>query len=567
MILNLIHRYQPGYDECFDFQQRLAHSLGLKVTVFISSSLLCEERRGLAERFIADSERFGDELALWPEPYDAKRGQFIWLLSEEDKHKSLETAIGNFEKYIGYAPRVIGSYVTDSSMMRMIKSLCPTVTTVIAGCFEEGVRVFHGCNNSWYLFSEGMSWNPWYPSKTHALRPAKNENDWAGIVALPHLSRDLALAYESRNDFFASHPPNIQRGLVNDGASHNYDFNLVDQYRMQEDFNNGFSYYQIHVSPSWLSGCACVMDSDEITQKMYREQLEYMRGLKQSGSLHDMTVSEFGEYYRRTVPIGTADAAVAKEMLFGSKKHYFWLASPSFRVLVDCDQGGSIGDLRPYNAEFEAFTGVDSPMREIHTYPYIIQSQLRTGVKTHCRDGSRTTLIVTVRGVKKDLCYCQSRVDKVERNGGDVILTLSPVSLDFDGDTVKIRTVYTFCGEGKLRIKREILEKPKNERVELCEYFNGCFGFTEYPEDMNGIRLYADEEELLYGYIGRRIVKEDASRVGAVIPQINARVELRGSGRGYACEGHLFAPFYTLALAYEIEDEGSGEVCLTITRE
>ena len=81
MILNLIHRYQPGYDECFDFQQRLAHSLGLKVTVFISSSLLCEERRGLAERFIADSERFGDELALWPEPYDAKRGQFIWLLS------------------------------------------------------------------------------------------------------------------------------------------------------------------------------------------------------------------------------------------------------------------------------------------------------------------------------------------------------------------------------------------------------------------------------------------------------------------------------------------------------
>ena len=71
----------------------------------------------------------------------------------------------------------------------------------------------------------------------------------------------------------------------------------------------------------------------------------------------------------------------------------------------------------------------------------------------------------------------------------------------------------------------------------------------------------------MYGYLGRGIEKEDASRVGAVIPQINARVELCGSGRGYAYEGHLFAPFYTLALAYEIEDEGSGEVCLTITRE
>ena len=36
------------------------------------------------------------------------------------------------------------------------------------------------------------------------------------MVAVPHLCRDLALSYEGRNDFFATHPANVQRAMANE---------------------------------------------------------------------------------------------------------------------------------------------------------------------------------------------------------------------------------------------------------------------------------------------------------------------------------------------------------------
>jgi hypothetical protein len=231
------------------------------------------------------------------------------------------------------------------------------VQVAVAGCFEEGVRVFHGCNDSWYLFNEGMPWGPWYPSKTHSLRPALDEDDWAGIVAVPHLTRDLVLSYEGRNDFFATHPGNVQRAMAYRGTDAPYMFNLVDQHRYQEDFNDGYSYCHIFVGAGWLAPNHNVPDPEELSKKLYRDFLAYFAGLRDQGQVVDMTMSEFAAWYRQHVPIGRPQVALAKDVLYGSGKHYFWYVDPYFRVTVDAAQGGSIGDLRPYVGQFACVTG------------------------------------------------------------------------------------------------------------------------------------------------------------------------------------------------------------------
>ena len=570
MILNIVHRFCQGrIYECFELQQKTAHDLGLKTTVNIPSDLLTDDNIEAFEKLKAEAQKYGDELCLWVRPYRGDTGEFVWLLSEEDKRKSIEKAVSDFKKYLGFAPKSILGYVMDSSMIKMIREISPETVTVAAGCFEEGTKVFHGCNNSWYLFSEGMCWGPWYPSKTHSIRPAKNEDDWAGVVAIPHLSRDLALAYEGRNDFFASHPPNIQRGLVNEKTEHNYDYNLIDQYRLQKDFNDGFSYYQFHVGSGWLHGNPNILDSDEITYNIYKETLEYVAELMNAGEIQNMTTSEFGEYYKKNIPIEKPNVALAKEMLYGSGKHYFWICSPAMRVLVDCNQGGSIGDFRPFIGEFEAFTGVDSPMKEINTYPYLIQSQIRTGVKTHFVDGSRTTLFVKCGDEEIDCCFVQTKTEKIERDGNNVILTLTPMELKFqNGEYARIQTVYEFNNDGEIKITRKILEK--SAPIELREYFKGCCGFTEYPEDLSDITMFADDKKLKFSYNAYDLEKEACQKVGAVIPRANVVAEYVADKNIKAdakvTDGYLFNPYYTFELKYKIADEKECVTCLTLTK-
>ena len=365
MILNLIHR--PSHSGCYLFQQEQAHRLGLKVTLALPSEYLDDEE--IIESVKKDHQEYGDEIGIWINRAAAPGSkEFSWLYSSEEKRALVKYAIDTYKKRFGVYPKFVGNYVLDAELLMMIKEYCPQVSTVVAGCFEEGTKVYHGCNNSWYLFSEGMAWGAWYPSKTQSIRPAKSEEDWSGVVAVPHLSRDLVLAYEGRNDFFASHPANVQRGLANNGIMHNYDYNLIDQYRMQDLYNDGISYYQVHVSSGWVSGNPNVQDDDDITQAIYTQTLEYLKMLKTQNKIQDMYVSEFGEFYKKNVPINKPSLAVGKDILYGSGKQYFWYQSPDFRILFDIHQGGSIGDLRPYAGEFESHTGPMSKMREINTY-------------------------------------------------------------------------------------------------------------------------------------------------------------------------------------------------------
>lgn len=579
MYLNLLHRPVKKNLDLFRFQQDIAHELNLKVTLQMSlSSLYEDEMVAIVRKY---SEEFGDEIGIWFSQFheevfkDARNACPFWLYSEEDKREIISAYIDRFRKVFNCDPISAGAYHMDAVSIRILKEICPSVKITVAGCFEEGVKVFHGCNNSWYLFNEGMPWGPWYPSRTNSLRPAENPDEAFDIVAVPHLSRDLALSYEGRNDFFASHPANVQRGMANEGAICPYNFNLVDIYRLQEDFNNGLSYYSVYVSPSWLSGNPNIQDSDEITQKLYRDLLEYFAELKSKGQLVDMYMREFAEWFRENVPVGKPQLYLAKEILYGSGKHYFWYVDPYMRVLIDAEQGGSIGDFRPYAGKLERFTGPDSPNLAMGSYPYLIHSQYRTGIAHHYADGTRTTLMVKHGEETIDLCTCRTRVADIVTEAGGTHMKLTPANLTFkNGLTVSIETIYHFKGKGKIIIERSIVEMSDEFAIlEFTEYFKGSYGETEYPQDMHGISLSVDgdvKQHIMYEYKSRTIETENAKSVSAVIPQVNTEVKLsildKGNRVGRAVEGHLFNPHYLLAVDSKVKIGNGVRTCLEIRK-
>ncbi len=563
-------------------QQAMAHELGLKVTLLVQYELMFEA--DIVEEIQQYHEEHSDEVGIWFSDMASERMNetfrckepFLWLYSRKDKRIIVNTVLQKFFDIFGYWPRSVGAYHMDAYSMKCLKEKCPSVKISIAGCFEEGVKVFHGCNNSWYLFNEGMPWNPWYPSVENTLCPANSEEDWTGIVAVPHLSRDLALSFEGRNDFFASHPANVQRAMANEGRTIPYVFNLLDLYRMQEKYNGGFSYTNMFVGPGWLQGNPNVQDSDEITQEIYRDYLSYIASLKSSGELCDMYLHEFADWYVSHVPVRHTDVYWAKEILYGSKKHYFWLINESMRIVIDACQGGSIGDLRPFVARQERCTGADTDFREIGSNPYFIHSQYRSGNSFHYADGARTTLLLTHAGQTVDLCDYPVSVREIDRlSNGSVRVTLSPAAVAFkDGLSLSIKTVYVITMSGEIYIKRALqTEEEIPDDITATEYFKGCYGTIEYPENMNGIRLEvsgAENAGLDYAYRSRRIETALPRETCATIPALKTKVglfpvdgEFLNAG---AEEGYLFNPFYTLSLTGKIKSGKELCTCLKMTK-
>lgn len=582
MIFNLIHRPISGERrEIFQMQQSMAHELNLKVTLLVQYELMFEP--DIVEETKRYHEVYGDEIGVWFSDLASDRMNetlackepFLWLYSKEEKQIIIDTVLQKFFDAFGHWPQSVGAYHVDAYSMQYLKEKCPAIKISIAGCFEEGVKVFHGCNNSWYLFNEGMPWNPWYPSAQNSLCPADSEKDWVGIVAVPHLSRDLALSFEGRNDFFASHPANVQRAMANEGRTIPYVFNLLDLYRLQEKYNDGFSYTNMFVGPGWLKGNPNVQDSDEITQEIYWDYLSYVAALKSTGELSDMYLHEFADWFISHIPIRHTDVYWAKEILYGSKKHYFWLINQSMRIVIDACQGGSIGDLRTFVARQERCSGADTAFGAIASNPYLIHSQYRSGNSYHYADGARTTLLLTHAGQTVDLCNYSVSVAQIDRPQENVVtVRLSPAEIIFqDGTAVAVFTTYCINSNGEIEIKRSIQTDQEIPDITAMEYLKGCYGSTEYPEDMRGIRLKVsgrENAELDYAYKSRYVETFCPREACAVIPALETTVRLLPVEGEFMSarveEGYLFNPFYTLSLTGKINRGKELRMCLKMTK-
>ena len=589
-VLNLIHRPEmvPEYAEkvtghgkaedigrkalltesldIFKTQQRIAHENGLKTTIQMTyAALFNDEAVALAKEH---HEKYGDEIALsllglpcteFREKYKTK-DFCIWMFSMEDKKEIVNDVFEKFHERFGFYPESTGSYYMDAELTNYIKEKYPMVKCAVATCWEEGPKAYHTCNNSWYTLFDGGPWAPWIPSKQNTHAPAANEAEDSGIVAIPHLSRDLIACYDGNGSNFGTHPQNVLRGMIYDSQTWEmpYFYNLVDQYRDLEKYNNGYAYNMVFVGPGWMNKMGRWEAPYELLLKSYEDGCGYYGQLKKEGKLVDMTMAEFADYYREKKHYTEPECALWRDILYGSDKQVFWYCDPYMRACVNMDQGGAIVDLRPYAAKLKWEVGIGTKHVQEASYPFLIQEKYRAGYFTHyAGEGTIRSAKVCYNGEEVDLCLCRTKAHFSEEKtlDGKVVrvLTLDPVDIEFDGLTVKLQTKECFEeGSGAIRIERNILEmSDPTAKVEINEYMVACYGTTEYPEDMTGITLTAKgetTETIAYGYKCREAAVSGAKEVSAVIPAIETKVSMTtdDEAEGYIREGYAFSPMFTL---------------------
>ena len=580
LALNIIHRPElsPEYAEralggrrdvqdesmnIFLFQQKAAHKNGLKTTIQITyASLFSDEIVRVA---LEHNKKYGDEIGLsllglpckqFREKY--KTEDFcIWMFDEPTKMAVIDDCFSLFYEKFGFYPQSTGSYFLDAFCINYIKKKYPSVKCAVATCWEEGPKAYHTCNNSWYTFMDGGPWNPWIPSKVNSHCPASDKNDDSGIVAIPHLSRDLMACFDGNGSNFGTHPQNVLRGMIydddNGSIEYPYLYNLIDQYRHLEKYNDGYSYNMMFVGPGWLNKAGRWEAPYELLAKSYEDGMRYYGKLKKEGKLIDLTMAEFADYYReRHTDYHTPECALWKDILYGSDKQYFWFADPTKRACLDFNQGGAMVDLRPYAARIPQKTGIGTDNVYDASYPYLIQINYRAGYFTHYAGaGTIKSCKVHYKGASADLCLTRTMAT-FSKTADGVKLVADPVTVTLNGLDVTIRSTFVFEKSGRVVTTREILNDLKGETVEIEEYFTGAFGTTEYQADMTKITLGVGDREMRYGYLGKKLTrKQSGAPLTAYvnIPDVLTRIEMGGDVDELTVEeGIAFSPVYHISV-------------------
>jgi len=554
--------------DIFKFQQETAHKNGLKTTIQMTyASLFNDEAVELAKH---DHEKYGDEIALsllglpckeFREKYKTK-DFCIWMFSMEDKKAIVDDVFSKFKERFGFYPKSTGSYYMDAELTNYIKDKYPMVKAAVATCWEEGPKAYHTCNNSWYTLFDGGPWNPWIPSKQNTHAPAADINEDSGIVAIPHLSRDLLACYDGNGSNFGTHPQNVLRGMIYDSKTWEYPYlyNLIDQYRYLEKFNNGYAYNMMFVGPGWLNKMGRWEAPYELLKKSYEDGMAYYGKLKKEGELADMTMEEFADYYRKKKTYTEPECALWRDILYGSDKQIFWYCDPFMRAQVNMDQGGAIVDLRPYVAKLKWEVGIGTKHVQDASYPFLIQEKYRAGFFTHyAGEGTVRSAKICYKGEEVDLCLCRTKAEFVKEDNVRKLI-LAPVDIEFYDLTVKLQSIISFEeGASDIKIERRILDmSDANAMVTINEYMVGCYGTTEYPEDMTKIKLMVGSETIDYEYKCREAVVTGAGEAKAIIPQIETAVSIITDSKdtkAYVREGYAFSPMFTLGCEKEVKDK------------
>lgn len=563
MFVNVIHRVDPApvRQEALRFQQDEAHRHGFKTTLLLTYGALLDETAVAYAR--EQRERFGDELGihlheLMCPDYRARFGtdeKAFWLLSTSAKRGVLDFMIERFTQAFGAPPLSVGSYILDAATLGHLRAAHPSVKVAITNCFEEGIRMYQGNNQTWYLFSDGGPWGPYYPSRESHLCPAHGEQDSVGILGLPHLNRDMVLSLTSRDDLFASHPVNLVRAMANQSDRCDYLLHFIDQWIEQAKYN-GSSYYSLFVSTPWVAPGHPFVKDHRQARRLYAESLAYLKDREDAGLARCVTMGAYADWHRANVKPGTGEVNLWNDILCGSGRQMFWHVDSHQRVAIDLNAGGAICDLRPYGGRLDRNMGPDTPSLWNGNYPFLISSGLRGGYQSgpmhtcELHHDGRSVLVSEAR--------THGRVVRDER--GIATLEIEPVTLDVGGLQVTVRSSYRFCGDGRIEIQRKVTElSDTSARVEVRELHRGCWGTTEYPEDLSQLVLHAastDEgsaaQKLGYAYQSRKLEVASPRLVAAELPPVGCRVTLEPLGpcdRGVAVEGHMFRPFYTLILS------------------
>lgn len=565
--------------DIFRTQQQIAHEQGLRTTIQMTyASLFNEEAVAIAREHHA---QFGDEIGSTFLGIQCKefRDKFhskelaIWLFSMEDKRKIVDEVFGKFHEVFGFYPTSTGSYYMDAELVNYIKEKYPLVKAAVATCWEEGPKAYWNANNSWYTLLDGGPWNPWIPSRKNIHCPASDEDDDIGLVAIPHLSRDLMAVFDGPGSYYGTHPQNILRGMVYENDEIPYFKNIVDQYRSMEKYNRGYSYNMMFVGPGWMSKGGRWEADYALLVKSYQDGMAYYGELKRQGKAVDLTMSEFADVYRQNRPYTRPECTLWKDILYGSNRQMFWYVDPHMRFCLDMNQGGAMVDLRPYAAKLERPCGVGTAALQDASYPFLVQSLYRAGFFTHyAGEGAVKSCKISYGGEQVDLCTCRTQASFSEE-GDTRVVTLQPVTIEFSDLTLTVQSIFRLTeGSGEVEIIRKIEASNPAAQIGIDEYITACYGTTEYPQDLTGVRLTAasadESQSLEYAYRCREAEVEAVQGVEALIPQVDTRVSMRphGDAQGYFREGFAFSPIFTLGIKKTIIAKGELRTWLKVQK-
>jgi len=567
--------------DIFRTQQRIAHENGLRTTIQMTyASLFNEQAIAIAKEH---HEKFGDEIGStflglqcreFREKFKSKE-LAIWLFSMPDKRKIVDEVLGKFKQVFGFYPTSTGSYYMDAELVNYIKEKYPMIKVAVATCWEEGPKAFWNANNSWYTIFDGGPWNPWVPSKRNIHCPASDEDDDIGIVAIPHISRDLMAVFDGPGSYYGTHPQNILRGMVYEDGQLPYFENIVDQYRSMHKYNRGYSYNMMFVGPGWMSKNGRWEADYEFLLKSYEDGMAYYGQLKKDGQATDLTMSEFADTYRHERPYSRPECTLWKDILYGSNRQHFWYADPWMRFCLDMNQGGAMIDLRPYAAKLLRPCGVGTRQMQDASYPFLVQSLYRAGYFTHyAGEGAVKSCKFSYQSEEVDLCACRTLASFSEE-GDTRIVSLEPVTIEFAGLTIKVQSVFRILeGSGEIEIIRRIIESsdPAAE-IGIDEYITACYGTTEYAEDLTGVQLSVQgksgRESIEYAYECREAQVAQAGLAEAILPQVDTRLSMRtgmADAQAYFREGFAFSPMYTLGIKKSFTGKGELRTWLRVAK-
>jgi hypothetical protein len=444
--------------------------------------------------------------------------------------------------------------------LKYLERCHPSLKIAITNCFEEGVNMYRGNNHNWHLFSDGGPWMPFIPSRKNALAPAEDDDDAIDIIAVPHLNRDMIMAINSRDDLFASHPLNLFRARINQGDQCPYHFRALEEWAAQSSLN-GWAYYNVFVSTSWLTpGHWAVPDMDAGT-RIYVDTLKALKALETEGRGTLSTMSGFSEDFRASVPVGAPHICHWKDVLReNEKRQVVWVCNSHYRLTLDLNIGGTIVDLRPYAGGLDGDQGPDCANLQNGNHPFLISAEHRGGFWN-----SGQAAFLEVDGQEYPLWNNNRVRARVERVGAGWVVEADPVVVDFGHEEqAELVSRWHFDGSSGIRMERELIGTScPNANYALCEWFGGCFGSTEYPENLRGVELmaYADSGQLLeslaFDYASAERKLAGACRVEAEVPQANTIVSLEvdrpdNVDSGSLHDGWLFSPYYGIRLKQKI---------------
>ncbi|MBQ8232655.1 MAG: hypothetical protein IJZ34_12125 [Lachnospiraceae bacterium] len=572
MYVNVIHRVGADDTEPFMKQQQICHKNNIKTTILLRpEGFNSDDTIRLIKQ---EHDMYGDEIALslhavdvqTKKSYGIREGK-IWLIDFEIRKQIIVKYFEKFFEVFGYYPKAVAAYILDARTLNFIHENYPCVKAAITNCFEEGIKMFAGNQNMWHLFSDGGPWGAYYPSKKNSLIPAANKEEYCGIVGLPHLNRDMLMTITSRDDLFSGHVANVVRAKAYDLETGEcpYTFDFIDMWLEQLHYNS-FGYYNIFVSPIWMTDNTMLDEPGSLSIKLYDENMEYLKKKISEDRVSIMTMSEFGEWYTENIEIGTPEVNNWRDIICGTDRQMYWYIDPMMRVCFDGNIGGAICDLRPYAGRINKDTGPDTPNLYDMNQPYIISAEMRGGV----HGGSLHTLKIYIN--KKEYCVALKRTSFIAE--GNAKINITPVTVKSDGIKVTFESVIEFDGMGGMLITRRLLDvSDENAEVTFEEYDRTCFGTTQYQGDLRGCKLRIkdaeDTEELEYRYGGKELYKADAKVLEAVYPQIGTAIEmsiLSDDVNGKAEEGFLFSPFITLSAKRIMKKGEELRTCLRIKR-